>query len=576
MRMRPSKKLFLTLLTLGAALVAFSYWIRCGDNPLSSVDPHALLASPGNNQGGKNAVHSMQEIGCLINNEYAVSCRKEGSEVYLPFSFLRKYFEVYGKITYHEGRQVFDWQHSYSKVVVPTARYHSSGPFLWFDNYNVAVRDRVKCISGVEGVPISTQWDAKGHFYPVQIAQFGLSHFSKNLSEPAPVFVLLEDGERAQYGTWVTSFKGKASYARVFDKASQSHVIEFKTSGTAEDQGVAFSLKKEISNLTLSFDLRVILNGSISVILAGDSVSRPSLYGVHYLMTDAHLVVDDHDIYYGIGTSRSWIHLTRDLGIDLFKGLNFAQAKLVPRPRNLRIHSIVLRGHGLLDNLTLSSRNYGAHFFAAAKWLVRNQNDFGGWPISVTRRLSNGMLELEPGWYSAMAQGQAMSVLTRAYTVTEDPAYLEAALRAIGPFKVRSENHGVMATFLGKFVWYEEYPTVPSSFVLNGFIYALFGLYDLKSTCSGGLGACQDAANLYNDGMVSLKRMLPLFDTGSGTVYDLRHFSLGVAPNLARWDYHTTHINQLLFLGTVDEDPIFRATAERWIRYMKGERAPHN
>lgn len=349
--------------------------------------------------------------------------------------------------------------------------------------------------------------------------------------------------------------------------------------GTAEDQGVAFALRKELYNLTLSVDLRVIFNGSLSVVLtAGGGGGKPSLYGVHYIMTDTHLAVDDRDIYYGIGTSRSWMHLTRDLGVDLVKGLSFGQHRTAARPRNLRVHSIVLRGHGLLDNLTLSSSAHEAHFFDAADWFVRRQDDAGGWPIKVTRRLSNGMLELEPGWYSAMAQGQAMSVLTRAFAATGKRDYLDAALRAVGPFRIRSESRGVMTTFLGKFVWYEEYPTVPSSFVLNGFIYSLFGLYDLKSTCGEGSSEelCRDAAKLFADGMVSLKRMLPLFDTGSGTVYDLRHFSLGVAPNLARWDYHTTHINQLLYLGTIDDDPVFGATAERWVQYMKGKRAPHN
>lgn len=29
-------------------------------------------------------------------------------------------------------------------------------------------------------------------------------------------------------------------------------------------------------------------------------------------------------------------------------------------------------------------------------------------------------------------------------------------------------------------------------------------------------------------GMLSLKKMLPLYDTGSGSVYDLRHFTLGM------------------------------------------------
>lgn len=76
--------------------------------------------------------------------------------------------------------------------------------------------------------------------------------------------------------------------------------------------------------------------------------------------------------------------------------------------------------------------------------------------------------------------------------------------------------------------------------------------------------------------MMSLKKMLTLYDTGSGSTYDLRHFSLGTAPNLARSDYHATHVNQLLLLATIDKDPIIIQTAERWRDYMRGIRAQHN
>lgn len=48
-------------------------------------------------------------------------------------------------------------------------------------------------------------------------------------------------------------------------------------------------------------------------------------------------------------------------------------------------------------------------------------------------------------------------------------------------FRVHSSEGGVLATFLNKFHWYEEYPTKPPSFVLNGFIYSILGLYDLMS-----------------------------------------------------------------------------------------------
>jgi len=173
-----------------------------------------------------------------------------------------------------------------------------------------------------------------------------------------------------------------------------------------------------------------------------------------------------------------------------------------------------------------------------------------------------------------MGQGHAISVLARAYYHSGEAKYLQAAIRSLRPFRLSSVKGGVAAFFLGKYIWYEEYPTTPSSFILNGFIYSLIGLYDLKSIATGK--DAEEASRLFNQGMTSLKNMLTLYDTGSGTTYDLRHFTLKTAPNLARWDYHSTHVNQLLLLNSIDSDPIFITTAERWIGYMNGKRAAHN
>lgn len=85
---------------------------------------------------------------------------------------------------------------------------------------------------------------------------------------------------------------------------------------------------------------------------------------------------------------------------------------------------------------------------------------------------------------------------------------------------------------------------------------------------------------LFQEGMKSLRALLPLFDTGQGSFYDLRHFTSHVPPNVARWDYHTTHISQLLTLATVDPDKegsaFLKATSQRWKEYMVGRRARHN
>ncbi len=78
-------------------------------------------------------------------------------------------------------------------------------------------------------------------------------------------------------------------------------------------------------------------------------------------------------------------------------------------------------------------------------------------------------------------------MLVRAYHETGDHQYLESAIRGLQPFtrSVHGDSDkpcGVRTFFLGnrKFPWYEEYPVVPSIFVLNGFIFSLVGLFDLS------------------------------------------------------------------------------------------------
>lgn len=53
----------------------------------------------------------------------------------------------------------------------------------------------------------------------------------------------------------------------------------------------------------------------------------------------------------------------------------------------------------------------------------------------------SGVLELEAGWYSAMAQGQAMSLLVRAAHHSGDSSYLKAAIHATALFSVNA-THG--------------------------------------------------------------------------------------------------------------------------------------
>ncbi|KAE8739430.1 hypothetical protein FOCC_FOCC015071 [Frankliniella occidentalis] len=584
--LRLNVKLLLFLVFGLVFLATWSLWNRCldglhppgwdnsykhnGDGPLQDV-------FSGNSPVADRQTSELQgyeEIDCLINGDIALKCRKEGDEVYLPFSFIHKYFEVYGKLATYDGYERFEWSHSYSKVFYPKGKYEPSGVFMYFENYNVEVRERVKCLSATEGVPVSTQWESGGYYYPTQIAQFGLSHYSKNLTEPEPRRKVLEDGEK-DISHWSTN--GLASFTRAHDPEANSFVLQFQSS-----IGGSVSLKLDhVLDFVLMMDLKILsINSSVTVALQNRETRQ--LWRLHYLCSPQLIFIQDskdQDIYHGIECDdvTPWITLIRDLVVDLQKGLllqNKGKRKL-PRSK-LKVVGIALRGWGKVDNVSLSSSEHLAHFYDAARWFVKHQDrNTGGWPNPVKRRVAAGMEELEPGWYSAMGQGHAISVLARAYHHSGgEPQYLQAAINGLRPFRVPSDEGGVLALFLGKFPWYEEYPTRPASFVLNGFIYSLLGLYDLKTLAPPA--QAKEASVLFEQGMVSLKNLLLLFDTGSGTSYDLRHFTLGTAPNLARWDYHATHVNQLLLLATIDKDPLIEVTARRWIGYMNGKRAAHN
>ena len=157
--------------------------------------------------------------------------------------------------------------------------------------------------------------------------------------------------------------------------------------------------------------------------------------------------------------------------------------------------------------------------------------------------------------------------------------YLDAALNATKAFHYLAKESGVQAIFMQKYKWYEEYPTNPPTFVLNGFMSSLIGLYDLvhATTAARGKEAAAEAEGLFKDGFESLHAMLPLYDTGSGSVYDLRHFTAKQAPNIARAEYHVTHLNQLAtFCSLFPEDKGLREVYTRWLSYHNGHKARHN
>jgi hypothetical protein len=263
-----------------------------------------------------------------------------------------------------------------------------------------------------------------------------------------------------------------------------------------------------------------------------------------------------------------------------------------------KVYQLALMGRGRIDNGYF--REEVPHFELAkltGDYLVSSQNQStGGWSINVTRKFDFlSRLYIKPGWYSAMAQGHAISLLSRLYSQTNDMKYLKTADKALSLYERKVEDNGIRASFNlngvnSSLVWFEEYPTRPEPlFVLNGFIYSIFGLTDFVTN---NLKSASDhqAKKLLFESLTSLKTLINSYDTGSRTLYDLRHvFNPLLNPNVARWDYHTLHVSQLFYLTQILEDyrlssklnekektdlaeciTVFKVIAKRWLGYVEG------
>lgn len=164
---------------------------------------------------------------------------------------------------------------------------------------------------------------------------------------------------------------------------------------------------------------------------------------------------------------------------------------------------------------------------------------------------------LEPPWYSALAQGQIASVLVRAYLHTGRERYARAAELAAAPLLMGSGSELVSITPFGPVL--EEAPSRPASHILNGWVYAAWGLWDLHI----GLGLSR-AADTLSATLKCLQAMLPRYDLGWWTRYSLLP---GPLADVSQPFYHRLHVDQMEVLYRLTGVSDFREAAHRWRSY---------
>lgn len=195
---------------------------------------------------------------------------------------------------------------------------------------------------------------------------------------------------------------------------------------------------------------------------------------------------------------------------------------------------------------------------ACGRYLLETQVESGaqrgGW---LHLRPFRHTFPLEPNWISAMAQGEAASLLTRLSRTTGEERFADAAVLALEPLRVPSAQGGAMALLDGR-PFPEEYPTLAPSFVLNGGIFAMWGYYDAWV----GLGS--DHREAWEDAVDLLASQIGRWDTGYWTRYDLYPHPV---TNVASSAYHFLHVSQLEAMLRLVRRPELETAVARWRRY---------
>lgn len=205
---------------------------------------------------------------------------------------------------------------------------------------------------------------------------------------------------------------------------------------------------------------------------------------------------------------------------------------------------------------------YSDKFLSNADWLLDNLQETSHgtylWPHHFDFEYFRPLVA---PWYSGLAQGQGLSVLVRAFAETSDGKY-ESAMASVFQSLCLTINKGGVLYIDGQdYVWIEEYLVDPPTHILNGFLWALWGVYDYFL-----LTRSRGAKELLDTCTRTVLTHLPNYDAGFWSYYELTPQRI---KSLASPFYHRLHIVQLHIMHRLTGYPEFLQYAGRWEEYAR-------
>jgi hypothetical protein len=167
-------------------------------------------------------------------------------------------------------------------------------------------------------------------------------------------------------------------------------------------------------------------------------------------------------------------------------------------------------------------------------------------------------------WINAMVQGWAGAVFARAYQLTGEERFAQAARRTAGPCFVPVARGGVRDIERNGYAFYEKYPFPGQTrHVLNGFLASLLGFWDVVRATGD-----RDTQAAFEEGVAALDdTVLESYDSGHTTLYDQRRDAC-VTPSCVFYTW--VHVRQIAALARITRQQRLFSWAERWRAYTQG------
>lgn len=178
---------------------------------------------------------------------------------------------------------------------------------------------------------------------------------------------------------------------------------------------------------------------------------------------------------------------------------------------------------------------------ACANWAIDNQQENGSWITFDYQHPESP--------YSAMAQGEGISLLTRAYLTTKNEDYC-TALKKAKDFMLKPIDQGGTTLYVENDVYFYECTYAP--LVLNGWIFSLWGIIDYCKLIEDS-----QTKHILEQTLSTLEQHLPDFDMQYWSKYDNGN-------RICSPFYNKLHVEQLKVMFNLTQKEIYKKYAEKW------------